>query len=366
MPSTRRVVMLIDTDHTSFAYQPEIEGHARVLGKVVRRLAVGRPDSDWKKKKPSPGLEWIQESTSKSGKNAADIALAGSAMRLLHTEDVDCFCIVAGDSDYTWLARELRKEGKTVVGIASKKNASTSFRDACNAFRYLGKGKKTEPKGKAKGAQQAKQKGKTKPKQTESGAKQRDSFPGLVGRAVGAEWESWRSVGWLGKQLHRIEPGIRYSAYGKKKLSDLIQTFPAEIETRGPANRVEFRLRKQPRDDGTSERLTEAPARPTELAKEPESDTALPPEDRIDMRWNKAVLDARLGWLEGLPEDLAELSHEEWETTVREAENRWSRVPGEERIAACVPVFRHFATSRSRPDPPGRGQAGTPSREYLA
>ena len=327
MSRTPRVILLIDTDHTSFAHQPEIESHVRILGKVVRRLAVGRPDNNWKKK-PIPKLEWIQESTPKSGKNAADIALTGSAMRLLLTEDVDCFCIVAGDSDYTWLARELRKEGKIVVGIASKKNASDSFRNACNSFRFIGEAKKPEAKDKTKGAKPSMVKQKRKPSQTQVGPRQRDEFPNLVGQTVGADWETWRSVGWLGKQLRRIEPGIRYSTYGKRKLSDLVQTFPAEIETRGTGNEMEFRLRKQPRDERTPEIETpaEAPSQASEAARETQNVAPLLSEDRIDMRWNMAVLGARWGWAESLPKDLAELSREEWDGTVREAEERWCQV----------------------------------------
>ena len=44
------------------------------------------------------------------------------------------------------------------------------------------------------------------------------------------------------------------------------------------------------------------------------------------MRWNEAVLEARWGWVESLPEDLAQLEPEEWDGVVREAEKRWSKV----------------------------------------
>ena len=43
------------------------------------------------------------------------------AMDLLHFGQVDTFCLVANDSDYTRLAMRLREAGKRVVGIGSRK-----------------------------------------------------------------------------------------------------------------------------------------------------------------------------------------------------------------------------------------------------
>lgn len=57
-------------------------------------------------------------------------------MDLLHSGQVDTFCLVANDSDYTRLAMRLREAGRRVVGIGSK-NASAAFSNACDRFTFL-------------------------------------------------------------------------------------------------------------------------------------------------------------------------------------------------------------------------------------
>ena len=48
--------------------------------------------------------------------------------------------------------------------------------------------------------------------------------------------------------------------------------------------------------------------------------------NRIDDRWNAAVLDARHGWLPRGCDDLARLTRDEWDDAVLRAEERWDRV----------------------------------------
>ena len=48
--------------------------------------------------------------------------------------------------------------------------------------------------------------------------------------------------------------------------------------------------------------------------------------NRIDDRWNAAVLDARYRWLPRGCHDLARLTRDEWDDVVRGAEERWDRV----------------------------------------
>ena len=51
---------------------------------------------------------WIQACTASShvpGKNTTDIALVIDAMDILRDGQVDCFCLVASDGDYSLLAQ---------------------------------------------------------------------------------------------------------------------------------------------------------------------------------------------------------------------------------------------------------------------
>lgn len=70
------------------------------------------------------------------GKDAKDTALIIDAMDLLYSGNVDTFCPVASDSDYTRLAIRLREAGKRVIGIGEKKTPS-AFSNACDRFTFL-------------------------------------------------------------------------------------------------------------------------------------------------------------------------------------------------------------------------------------
>ena len=58
------------------------------------------------------------------------------AMDILYTSQVEGFCLVSSDSDFTKLASRLRESGKTVVGMGEDKTP-VPFRKACDIFTTL-------------------------------------------------------------------------------------------------------------------------------------------------------------------------------------------------------------------------------------
>ena len=58
------------------------------------------------------------------------------AMDLLYSGNLDGFCIVSSDSDFTRLAARLREAGKLVIGMGESK-ALGPFVKACDQFKYL-------------------------------------------------------------------------------------------------------------------------------------------------------------------------------------------------------------------------------------
>jgi Fe-S-cluster formation regulator IscX/YfhJ len=58
------------------------------------------------------------------------------AMDILYSNNVDGFCLVTSDSDFTRLAARLRESGMDVVGMGEKKTPK-AFISACNKFKYL-------------------------------------------------------------------------------------------------------------------------------------------------------------------------------------------------------------------------------------
>lgn len=78
----------------------------------------------------------IQQFAYTTGKNATDSALIIDAMDILYTSDIDGFCIVSSDSDFTRLATRLREAGKMVIGMGEEKTP-LAFIKACDRFIYL-------------------------------------------------------------------------------------------------------------------------------------------------------------------------------------------------------------------------------------
>lgn len=57
-------------------------------------------------------------------------------MDILYSNQVDIFCLVSSDSDFTRLAMRLREAGKEVIGMGMKQTPKP-FIAACNKFIYL-------------------------------------------------------------------------------------------------------------------------------------------------------------------------------------------------------------------------------------
>ena len=58
------------------------------------------------------------------------------AMDILYSGNVDGFCLVSSDSDFTKLAQRLREAGMFVMGIGEQKTPKP-FRAACDTFKLL-------------------------------------------------------------------------------------------------------------------------------------------------------------------------------------------------------------------------------------
>lgn len=78
----------------------------------------------------------IQQFCNTVGKNATDSTLIIDAMDILYTNNVDGFCIVSSDGDFTRLASRLRESGMDVIGMGESKTPR-SFRAACSVFTDL-------------------------------------------------------------------------------------------------------------------------------------------------------------------------------------------------------------------------------------
>jgi len=136
----QRIAVLIDSDNVPY----------KNIGGILREVAkYGTPTikriygdwttpqaSGWKSVLLEHALTPIQQYSYTTGKNSTDSAMIIDAMDILYEGNVESFCIVSSDSDFTRLVIRLREEGRYVIGIGERKTPS-AFIVACDKFIYM-------------------------------------------------------------------------------------------------------------------------------------------------------------------------------------------------------------------------------------
>ena len=132
--------LLIDADNISAKYIKPILTELSKYGVITYKRIYGdwtsTQHSSWKDELLKNSITPIQQFSYTQGKNATDSAMIIDAMDILYTNDVDGFCIVSSDSDFTRLVSRLRESGKMVIGMVENKTPEP-FRKACDKFTIL-------------------------------------------------------------------------------------------------------------------------------------------------------------------------------------------------------------------------------------
>ena len=140
MPSDSRFAVLIDADNVSVRYIKLILDEISKDGVATYRRIYGDWTNpalvSWKSALLDNSVLPIQQYSYTSGKNSTDSAMIIDAMDILYSGQVEGFCLVSSDSDFTRLAARLRESGMTVIGMGESKTPN-SFIAACNKFKYL-------------------------------------------------------------------------------------------------------------------------------------------------------------------------------------------------------------------------------------
>lgn len=140
MEKELKIAVLIDAENVSSKYVNLILQEANALGNVIYKRIYGNWTTpllnSWKNELLDNAIQPIQQYSNTSGKNSSDSALIIDAMDLLYQKNLDAFCIVSSDSDFTRLASRLRESEKIVVGMGEQKTPR-AFISACNKFAYL-------------------------------------------------------------------------------------------------------------------------------------------------------------------------------------------------------------------------------------
>ena len=140
MANEHRFAVLIDADNISDKYIKFILDEISNEGVATYKRIYGdwsRPNlGNWKRLLLDYSITPIQQYGYTTGKNSTDAAMIIDAMDILYSGNVDGFCLVTSDSDFTRLASRLRESGMDVVGMGERKTPK-AFIVACNKFKYL-------------------------------------------------------------------------------------------------------------------------------------------------------------------------------------------------------------------------------------
>lgn len=211
-----RLAVLVDADNASAAVTKELLEEVAKYGTLTVKRAYGDWTTQnlvgWKEHLHRHAIQPMQQFAYTKGKNSTDSAFIIDAMDLLYAGNVDGFCLVSSDSDFTRLATRLREAGKVVYGFGERKTPEP-FIAACDKFIF------TEVlKQPAAGAA------------TQAHVQVQD-VPALQGLLAHAIRETLRDTGWaslaaVGGFIGKNNTSFDARNYGFSKLSDLVRNQP--------------------------------------------------------------------------------------------------------------------------------------------
>ncbi len=250
MSDEKKFAVLIDVENVSQKYIGLIMDEVSNYGDITIKRAYGdwtqQRSASWKKILLENSIIPMQQFNNTFGKNSSDSALIIDAMKILYNNNVDGFCLVSSDSDFTRLAATLKEEGKTVVGMGESKTPAALIK-ACDSFKMLdvlykeqnqeknsrGKKKAADSESSDKEASEKAASSKTTAKaSTTATGKSANNLTKLstIEKAIkqiinATDDERGMNIATLGNSLQRRYPDFDVRNYGSSKLSKFLQQF---------------------------------------------------------------------------------------------------------------------------------------------
>ena len=211
-----RLAVLIDADNARAHYLEQLIIEIAKYGRASVRRAYGDWTStqlgSWKPELLRHSIQPMQQFSYTTGKNATDSAMIIDAMDLLYGGNLDGFCIVSSDSDFTRLAARIREQGLLVYGFGERKTPQP-FVAACDTFVYV-ENLSEEP---------APEPTATKP--LLKGDRTLDRLLAEATEAAAGD-DGWAQLGTVGSNLSRLASDFDPRTWGFRKLKDLMDAHP--------------------------------------------------------------------------------------------------------------------------------------------
>ena len=271
-----KLAVLIDADNISPKYVKVILDEAASFGVAAAKRIYGDWSDprlkSWKDALLNNSIIPMQQYSYTTGKNATDSAMIIDAMDLLYSGNLDGFCIVSSDSDFTRLAARLREAGKLVIGMGESKTLGP-FVKACDQFKYLDlildhSDHNEEPAAGGHDVTDAAEAAAMAAAGDDT-AINRDSVNKLVCGMIDEmdDGTGWVRTSRVGDQLIKRYPDFDVRNFGSKSLNRFLASFPnLEVEERilANGNPIQFvRIRPQPKPSNKKSAPRKAPSRPS-------------------------------------------------------------------------------------------------------
>jgi len=280
-----KLAVLIDADNASSSLVKELLEEVAKFGTATVKRAygdwTGQQLTGWKDQLNRYAIQPIQQFAYTRGKNSTDASLIIDAMDLLYADNVDGFCIVSSDSDFTRLATRLRESRKVVYGLGERKTPE-AFRAACDRFVFF----------------EVLKRGGGSVESSAVDTEAIDDVPDLEHSlrqafdAVSRD-EGWATVSSVGSYMAKNNPSFDTRLYGFRKLSDMLrkQVFIEQREGDTPNGPLMVRLKPK------AQPAAPAPARASRGGRGRRPAPVTPPGD------GEPATDARTEALFDLPPD---------------------------------------------------------------
>ena len=219
--SDKKLALLIDSDNISSKFIDVIINEASKEGVVTYKRIYGdwtrSNNGSWKDVLLNYSINPVQQYSYTIGKNSTDSAMIIDAMDILYTGNVDGFCIISSDSDFTKLAARLKESGKMVIGMGMG-HTPKPFVSACSKFKYLDKLLPEENKTKNKDDKNNKT-------VEESTLTKTSAIKKAIKKIIeeNSDDDGWVLASTIGTLMQNQYPDFECKNYGFEKLKDLLK-----------------------------------------------------------------------------------------------------------------------------------------------
>ncbi len=247
-----KLAVLIDADNASASLTKELLEEVARFGTASIKRAYGdwttQQLAGWKDQLNRHAIQPMQQFAYTKGKNSTDSSLIIDAMDLLYADNVDGFCLVSSDSDFTRLATRLRESRKLVYGFGQRKTPE-AFRAACDQFVFFevlkrapaaalatapdasAPARKRRPASKRGAVAEPVVEAAPEPVEDDVADVDVPGLPDLRDALTRALEATSRDNGWarlaaVGSQMARNNPSFDSRLYGSPKLRDLVRKQP--------------------------------------------------------------------------------------------------------------------------------------------